>query len=136
MASFWRKFAFTAAACLLTLNLRAEPVELIFVGDIMLDDGPGRLIGRGGDPLLPFSAILKDADYRIANLECPIADSGTRRSPSWVFRKKTSIATVTRIGVVAISVATRRRAAVVRCRDARCSRSHGGSAGAPPGARA
>ena len=76
MAGFWQKFAFTAAAALLALNLRAEPVELIFVGDIMLDDGPGRLISRDGDPLLPFSAILKDADYRIANLECPIAESG------------------------------------------------------------
>jgi poly-gamma-glutamate synthesis protein (capsule biosynthesis protein) len=54
-----------------------KPVELIFAGDVMLDDGPGRLISRGGDPLQPFEAILNAADYRIANLECPIARSGT-----------------------------------------------------------
>ncbi len=62
----------------LSLNVVAEPVNLIFTGDIMLDDGPGRFIGEGGDPLLPFSGILKEADYRIGNLECPIATSGTQ----------------------------------------------------------
>jgi poly-gamma-glutamate capsule biosynthesis protein CapA/YwtB (metallophosphatase superfamily) len=73
-----RKHWSTAAiALLLAFGVHAEPLTLIFAGDIMLDDGPGRLIERGGDPLLPFSAILKAADYRIGNLECPIAESGT-----------------------------------------------------------
>ena len=54
----------------------AEPVRLVFVGDIMLDDGPGRLIARGGDPLAPFASELADADYTIGNLECPIASVG------------------------------------------------------------
>ena len=44
----------------------------------MLDDGPGRLIARGGDPLAPFAKTLEAADYRIANLECPVARSGKR----------------------------------------------------------
>ena len=34
----------------------AEPVRLVFVGDIMLDDGPGQTIAAGGDPLAPFAA--------------------------------------------------------------------------------
>jgi poly-gamma-glutamate capsule biosynthesis protein CapA/YwtB (metallophosphatase superfamily) len=55
----------------------AEPVRLIFAGDIMLDDGPGRTIANGGDPLAAFDRILKDADYRIGNLECPIATTGS-----------------------------------------------------------
>jgi poly-gamma-glutamate synthesis protein (capsule biosynthesis protein) len=55
---------------------RAEPVRLIFVGDIMLDDGPGRAIAAGRDPLAPFATLLADADYRIGNLECPIATVG------------------------------------------------------------
>ncbi|MBS1159970.1 MAG: putative poly-gamma-glutamate biosynthesis enzyme [Proteobacteria bacterium] len=63
-------------ALLLGLNVQAEPLTLVFAGDIMLDDGPGRLIASGGDPLEPFAAILKAADYRIGNLECPIAESG------------------------------------------------------------
>ena len=61
----------------LSFGAQAEPVRLIFAGDIMLDDGPGRFIAAGGDPLLPFADILKEADYRIGNLECPIATSGT-----------------------------------------------------------
>lgn len=65
-----------ALGALLAGSVRAEPVRLIFVGDIMLDEGPGRLIRRGGDPLAPFAALLKDADYRIGNLECPIATTG------------------------------------------------------------
>ena len=54
----------------------ADPVRLLFVGDVMLDDGPGRLISRGGDPLAAFAPLLQDADYTIGNLECPIATQG------------------------------------------------------------
>ncbi len=53
-----------------------EPVKLIFVGDILLDDGPGRAIAAGRDPLAAFETLLADADYRIGNLECPIATVG------------------------------------------------------------
>lgn len=55
---------------------QAESVRLVFVGDIMLDDGPGRVIASGRDPLAPFAAQLRDADYTIGNLECPIATVG------------------------------------------------------------
>ena len=55
---------------------QSAPVRLVLVGDIMLDDGPGRLIAGGGDPLAPFVAELADADYTIGNLECPIATVG------------------------------------------------------------
>ena len=48
-------------------------VTLIFGGDIMLDDGPGQTIAAGGDPLAPLAELLSQADYRIGNLECPIA---------------------------------------------------------------
>lgn len=54
----------------------AEPVRLIFAGDVMLDDGPGRTIASGRDPLAAFAPILADADYAIGNLECPIATTG------------------------------------------------------------
>lgn len=56
----------------------AQPgtLSLVFVGDIMLDDGPGTTIAGGGDPLAPFAAELENADYTIGNLECPIAISG------------------------------------------------------------
>lgn len=66
-----------AALVLTSGALRAEPLKLIFAGDVMLDDGPGRVIASGRDPLAPFAALLADADYRIGNLECPIATTGT-----------------------------------------------------------
>ena len=57
-------------------SAHAEALRLVLVGDIMLDDGPGRLIARGGDPLAPFARELADADYTIGNLECPVATVG------------------------------------------------------------
>jgi len=63
-------------ALLLGLPAQAEPVRLVFVGDVMLDDGPGRTIQAGGDPLAHFAAALKDADFTVGNLECPVATTG------------------------------------------------------------
>lgn len=52
-------------------------VSIAFVGDVMLDDGPGRAIRRGLDPVAPFAAILDAADIRVGNLECVVATGGT-----------------------------------------------------------
>lgn len=52
-------------------------VRLLFVGDIMLDDGPGRAIAAGRDPFADFAAEFAQADVRIGNLEAPIASSGS-----------------------------------------------------------
>ena len=52
-------------------------VSLIFAGDVMLDDGPGRVVADGRDPLAAVAPLLAGADYRIANLECPVATIGT-----------------------------------------------------------
>ena len=54
----------------------SETVRLVFVGDIMLDDGPGRVVAAGRDPLAAFADQLRDADYTLGNLECPIATVG------------------------------------------------------------
>jgi poly-gamma-glutamate capsule biosynthesis protein CapA/YwtB (metallophosphatase superfamily) len=52
-------------------------VSLVFVGDIMLADSPGKVIKRGEDPFAPFAAILKSADIRVGNLECVVATGGS-----------------------------------------------------------
>lgn len=52
------------------------PVSAIFAGDIMLDEAPGRLIQRGGDPFGHFAGLLAGADIRIGNLECVVATRG------------------------------------------------------------
>ena len=55
----------------------APVVSLVFVGDIMLADSPGKVIKRGEDPFAPFAAILKSADIRVGNLECVVATTGS-----------------------------------------------------------
>ena len=55
---------------------QADTIRLAFVGDLMLDDGAGRVIAAGRDPLAHFAEQLREADFTIGNLECPIAASG------------------------------------------------------------
>ena len=71
-----RRFLFGFLAIFACIAAQAEPVRLVFVGDVMLDDGPGRVIASGRDPLASFAAQLRDADFTIGNLECPIATVG------------------------------------------------------------
>ena len=59
----------------------AEPsVSIAFVGDIMLDETPGKVIKSGRDPFAPFASILDSADIRIGNLECVVATKGTAQA--------------------------------------------------------
>jgi poly-gamma-glutamate capsule biosynthesis protein CapA/YwtB (metallophosphatase superfamily) len=59
-------------------RVNAEPgVTLAFAGDLMLDDGPGRAIAAGRDPLQAFDSLLRGVDYAIGNLECPVGTIGT-----------------------------------------------------------
>ena len=51
-------------------------VSLVFVGDIMLDDTPGKVVKRGEDPFAPFARELGSADIRVGNLECVVATTG------------------------------------------------------------
>jgi poly-gamma-glutamate capsule biosynthesis protein CapA/YwtB (metallophosphatase superfamily) len=54
----------------------AQQVNLTFVGDVMLDDGPGRVVRSGRDPLANVAQTLSRADIAIGNLECALATSG------------------------------------------------------------
>ena len=51
-------------------------VSLALVGDVMLDETPGKQIEAGHDPFSPFASILKAADIRVGNLECVVATGG------------------------------------------------------------
>ncbi|NGZ27771.1 MAG: CapA family protein [Magnetococcales bacterium] len=64
----------------------AEPVSLVFVGDVMLDQGPGRVVEQGGDPFVHFASLLRGADLTIGNLELPITTTGVRSSKVYTFR--------------------------------------------------
>jgi poly-gamma-glutamate synthesis protein (capsule biosynthesis protein) len=65
---------------------RQARLRLAWMGDVMLADGPGRVIARGGDPFAHVGELLRSADLRIANLECVIATGGQRVPKPWAFR--------------------------------------------------
>ena len=61
----WRKnFVVGLLVMSLVSSAWGEALRLVFVGDVMLDDGPGRTVAAGGDPLAPFAAELRNAGIR------------------------------------------------------------------------
>ncbi len=65
---------------------RGNNVRLVFVGDVMLADGPGKFIADGGDPFAEFADLFDSADLVVGNLECVVATGGTPEDKSWTFR--------------------------------------------------
>jgi len=106
MTTFWRSTATGALFYLASAIAHAEPVTLLFAGDLMLADGPGQTIAQGGDPLAPFAAILDSADYRIGNLEVPVASGGQPHATKIVtFRAEPSTLAVLQGRFDAVSLA-------------------------------
>lgn len=69
----------------------AAPVNLVFAGDIVLDDSAGELIRQGGDPFADFANVFKSADIRLGNLECVVATTGTAGDKNYTFRAQPSV---------------------------------------------
>lgn len=63
-----------------------RPIRLLFVGDIMLDGGPGHAIASGIDPFEHCSQLLLDADVTIGNLECVLGRGGQQINKDYAFR--------------------------------------------------
>ena len=61
-------------------------LRMVFVGDVMLADTPGKLIRAGKDPFRHFAEILRDADLSIGNLECVISLKGKAIDKPYTFR--------------------------------------------------
>ena len=61
-------------------------MSIVFVGDIMLDGGPGHAISTGRDPFAACSQLLADADYSVGNLECVLGKGGERMLKPFSFR--------------------------------------------------
>ena len=61
-------------------------VDLVFAGDVVLDDTAGALIAQGGDPFVDFADVFARADIRVANLECVVATSGEPGDKNYTFR--------------------------------------------------
>ena len=67
-------------------SVQAQQASLVFAGDTTLDDEPGALIARGGDPLAGFANLFAQADIRVANLECVVATTGSAGAKNYTFR--------------------------------------------------
>jgi poly-gamma-glutamate synthesis protein (capsule biosynthesis protein) len=75
-----------ATRCGTTAAAAPPEVTLAFVGDMMLDDGPGKAIAAGVDPFAGFADVFDDADLVVGNLECVVATCGREEEKSWTFR--------------------------------------------------
>ncbi len=98
---------FLFACGLLAANFSAaQSLSIIFTGDIMLADTPGQVIAQGRDPFIHVAENLKDADYRIGNLECPIATVGApMESKIYSFRAHPRVLPFLEQHIDAVSVA-------------------------------
>ncbi|MBM3364163.1 MAG: CapA family protein [Betaproteobacteria bacterium] len=61
-------------------------IKIVLVGDVMLADGPGRLIRLGQDPFRHVASALTGADMTIGNLECVVASKGKPEIKPYTFR--------------------------------------------------
>jgi poly-gamma-glutamate capsule biosynthesis protein CapA/YwtB (metallophosphatase superfamily) len=84
---------------------RETPLKIVFVGDVMLDGGPGHVVGNGGDPFADAAKILREADLSIANLECVISNKGEPLVKSYTFLGKTESIPLLKKYFAAVSVA-------------------------------
>ncbi len=66
----------------------ADPADITmaFVGDLMLADGPGKLIRAGKDPFIHVAPLLKGVDLSIGNLECVVSTKGRPEDKPYTFR--------------------------------------------------
>jgi poly-gamma-glutamate capsule biosynthesis protein CapA/YwtB (metallophosphatase superfamily) len=80
--------ALVGAAGLLSRPLHADDdsVSVLFVGDVMLDGGPGHIVTNGGDPFADVASVLGSADLTVANLECAIVKTGHAVDKPYTFR--------------------------------------------------
>ncbi len=83
----------------------ATTITMAFVGDLMLADGPGKLIRKGQDPFIHVAPLLKAADLRIGNLECVVSPKGSPEPKPWTFRAPQRALTLLRRHFSAVSVA-------------------------------
>jgi len=82
-----------------------EGFSLVFAGDVTLDDAPGALIARGGDPFAAFAPWFANADVRLINLECVVARGGTPADKNFTFRAEPQVLPVLRRHVDAVTLA-------------------------------
>jgi len=64
----------------------AGTMTIVFVGDVMLDNGPGHAVASGRDPFAACAGLLLDGDFTIGNLECVLGRGGKQANKAYTFR--------------------------------------------------
>lgn len=102
----WLASCVAVAAAAQPAERMADPVvRMAWVGDVMLADGPGRLIKQGGDPFIYIAPSLDKADVRVANLECVVASGGHAADKPWTFRASPRVLPLLKKHVDVVSLA-------------------------------
>ncbi|MDP3785919.1 MAG: CapA family protein, partial [Undibacterium sp.] len=68
------------------VSAQEKSLSILFVGDIVLDGGPGKAIDVGVDPFAKFAHAFQQADVRVGNLECVVATAGHAAEKNFTFR--------------------------------------------------
>jgi poly-gamma-glutamate synthesis protein (capsule biosynthesis protein) len=82
-----------------------DDVNLVFAGDIMLDELPGEAAARGEDPFAALAPLLDGADLAVGNLECAVAEGGKAADKQFTFRAHPRVLDVVARHFGAISLA-------------------------------
>jgi poly-gamma-glutamate synthesis protein (capsule biosynthesis protein) len=90
---------------IISISAYGEEIKMVFVGDIMLDDLPGKYIKSGKDPFKNFAPILKRADITIGNLECVVGTTGKAEEKNFVLRAHPRVLPLIRKYFNAVSLA-------------------------------
>lgn len=90
---------------IISISAYGEEIKMVFVGDIMLDDLPGKYIKSGKDPFKNFAPILKRADITIGNLECVVGATGKAEEKNFVLRAHPRVLSLIRKYFNAVSLA-------------------------------
>ena len=99
-----RRWVLLAYMLCLSVSVQAT-VRLVFAGDTVLDDAPGELIEKGGDPLAALAEVFAAADVRLLNLECVIATQGQAADKIYTFRAHPRVVPVLKRHVDAVALA-------------------------------
>lgn len=100
-----RRFCLALLLWCAASTVGATGLSLVFAGDTTLDDAPGALIERGGDPLAKVAHLFQGADIRLVNLECVVSNIGSPGDKVFTFRAHPRVLPVLRRHVDAVTLA-------------------------------
>jgi len=100
-----RRVCWALLLCWATSAAGAASLSLVFAGDTTLDDAPGALIERGGDPLAKVAHLFQGADIRLVNLECVVSTIGSPGDKVYTFRAHPRVLPALRRHVDAVTLA-------------------------------